>query len=140
MLRVASVGGQTIGAGMHGLGSRLRGNWLALAAELLTSNQRLSEVPMVVKHDRERQRFFMTLADGEAELFYAPFADRILDLQHTEVPRSAQGQGVGDALVRAALVYAREYDFRVIATCPYVQRWLRKHPEERPVGMVDRST
>ncbi len=93
---------------------------------------------MVVEHDPERQRFFIALTDGEAELFYAPFGDDILDLQHTEVPRSAQGQGVSDALVRGALAYAREHDFRVIATCPYVQRWLRKHPEERPTGIVDR--
>ena len=93
---------------------------------------------MVVEHDPERQRFFIALADGEAELFYAPFGDDILDLQHTEVPRSAQGQGVSDVLVRGALAYAREHDFRVIATCPYVQRWLRKHPEERPTGIVDR--
>ena len=51
---------------------------------------------------------------------------------HTEVPRSAAGHGVGDALVRAALAFAREQGQRVIATCPYVQAWLRKHPDERP--------
>jgi predicted GNAT family acetyltransferase len=39
---------------------------------------------------------------------------------------------VADALVRAALAYARERDLNVIATCPYVQAWLRRHPEERP--------
>lgn len=60
--------------------------------------------------------------------------DDILDLQHTEAPSTAKGLGVGDALVRAALAYAREHDLKVIATCPYVQRWLRKHPEERPSG------
>lgn len=95
---------------------------------------------MVVQHDAEGRRFFATLADGEAELFYGYFADDILDLQHTEVPSSAQGQGVGDALVRAALAFAQEQDLRVIATCPYVQRWLRKHPEERPAGMVNRHS
>jgi predicted GNAT family acetyltransferase len=39
---------------------------------------------------------------------------------------------VSDALVRAALAYAGERQLRVIATCPYVQAWLRRHPEERP--------
>jgi len=66
------------------------------------------------------------------ELIYGMFADDVIDLQHTEVPASAQGKGVGDALVRAALAYARERDLRVIATCPCVQAWLRRHPEERP--------
>jgi predicted GNAT family acetyltransferase len=87
---------------------------------------------MTVQHDAQRSRFFVSLADGEAELFYEPFGEDILELQHTEVPPSGQGQGVGDALVRAALAYAREQGLRVIATCPYVQAWLRRHPEERP--------
>jgi predicted GNAT family acetyltransferase len=95
---------------------------------------------MNVQHDPERQRFFVPLADGEASLFYSVFGDDTLDLRHTEVPRSGRGQGVGDALVRAALAYAREHSFHVIVTCPFVQRWLRKHPEERPIGTVDRST
>ena len=87
---------------------------------------------MPVQHDPERSRFFVALADGDAELIYAPFSEDVLDLQHTEVPPSGQGHGVGDALVRAALAYAREQGLRVIATCPYVQAWLRRHPEERP--------
>jgi uncharacterized protein len=95
---------------------------------------------MTVQHDPEHERFFIRLPDGEAELQYRFFSDDILDLQHTEVPRSARGQGVGEALVRTALAYAREHDFHVIVTCPYAQRWLREHPEERPAGAVDRST
>ena len=89
---------------------------------------------MTVTHDPEQFRFVVTLSDGDAQLFYAPFGDDMLDLQHTEVPPSGQGQGqgVGDALVRAALAYARERGLRVIATCPYVQVWLRRHPDERP--------
>ena len=87
---------------------------------------------MTVEHDEQGQRFFVTLPDGEAELVYGEFSDDILDLQHTEVPRSARGTGVGDALVRAALAFARERGQRIVATCPYVQRWLKTHPEERP--------
>ena len=74
----------------------------------------------------------VTLADGDAELLYGMFGDDVIDLQHTEVPASGKGQGVGHALVRAALAYARERGLRVMATCPYVQAWLRRHPEERP--------
>ena len=87
---------------------------------------------MTVQHDPGGSRFFVPLDDGEAELVYAPFSEDILDLQHTEVPHSGAGHGVGDALVRAALAYARENGMRVIATCPYVQAWLRRHPGERP--------
>jgi predicted GNAT family acetyltransferase len=87
---------------------------------------------MHVQHDPDRTRFVAPLDDGEAELVYSMFGDDVIDLQHTEVPRSAQGHGVGDALVRAALAYAREQHLQVMATCPYVQAWLRRHPGERP--------
>ena len=85
-----------------------------------------------VRHDAEGSRFVVDLPVGQAELLYGEFAEGVLDLQHTEVPRSGRGQGVGDALVRAALRYARERGTRVTATCPYVQAWLRRHPDERP--------
>ena len=85
-----------------------------------------------VRHEPERSRFVVELPEGEAELLYGAFAEDVIDLQHTEVPRAGRGKGVGDALVRAALAYARARGARVMATCPYVQQWLRRHPEERP--------
>jgi hypothetical protein len=85
-----------------------------------------------VRHDPEHSRFYLPLADGDAELIYAPFSDDVLDLQYAELPPSGQGRGIGDALVRAALAYAREQGMRVMATCPYVQAWLRRHPDEQP--------
>lgn len=85
-----------------------------------------------VRHDPGRSRFVVDLPDGQAELLYGEFADDVLDLQHTEVPASGRGKGVADALVRAALTYARERGARVMATCPYVRSWLRRHPDERP--------
>jgi predicted GNAT family acetyltransferase len=87
---------------------------------------------VAVRHDPERSRFVVDLPDGPAELRYGEFGEDVLDLQHTEVPPSGRGKGVGDALVRAALGYARQRGARVMATCPYVQAWLRRHPDERP--------
>src|SRR5262245_2943977 len=87
---------------------------------------------MTVLHDQQHSRFVVALPDGDAQLVYAPFGEDMIALLHTEVPPSGKGHGVGDALVRAALAYARENGLHVIATCPYVQSWLRKHPAERP--------
>jgi predicted GNAT family acetyltransferase len=93
---------------------------------------------MTVQHDPERSRFVLPLSDGEAELTYAMFSEDVLDLQHTEIPPSGRGRGAGDALVRAALAYAREQGFHVMTTCPYVQVWMQKHPDERPSAEVRR--
>ena len=94
---------------------------------------------MNVQHDNQHSRFVIPLDDGEAELVYAMVGDNAIDLQHTEVPPSDRNQGVADALVRAALAYAREQRLQVIASCPYVRVWLRRHPEERPASGADRS-
>lgn len=93
---------------------------------------------MTVQHDAAGERFFVTLPDGEAELQYASFGTDILDIRHTAVSRSARGKGVADALMRAALAYARDRRLQVVVTCPYARQWFKKHPEERPPGTIER--
>ena len=93
---------------------------------------------MNVRHDIQHSRFVLPVSGGEAKLVYALVGDDAIDLQHTEVPPSDRNQGIADALVRAALAYAREHELRVVPSCPYVQAWVRKHPEERASGL-DRS-
>ena len=87
---------------------------------------------MVVHHEPEDQRFVAEVPGGTAELLYSMFGDGVLNLEHTEVPPAARGLHVGDALIRAALAYAREQGYGVMATCPFAQRWLARHPDERP--------
>ena len=50
-------------------------------------------------------------------------------LVHTEVPPSLEGHGVAGALVKYALEDARRRGERVIPLCPYVQAYLKRHPE-----------
>ena len=61
-------------------------------------------------------------------------------LIHTEVLPVHEGRGVASALVRFALGDARRRDLRVIATCPYVQTYLKRHPEARDVTGPGRAT
>lgn len=88
---------------------------------------------MTIEHDAGRRRFTTKLPAGEAYLSYARPRPGVLDLQHTIVPPAEQGRGVGDSLVRHALGFAREHGERVIPTCPFVESWLAKHPEETDV-------
>jgi uncharacterized protein len=89
-------------------------------------------VSVSVQHDAEHHRFVAQGPGGEAQLIYSYFADTVLNLEHTEVPPEARGHGVSDALIRAALAFARDRGLNVIATCPFAQRWLAAHPNERP--------
>lgn len=63
-------------------------------------------------------------------------------LVHTEVLPAFEGQGIAAALARFALDDARRLGLRVIAICPYVQRYLAKHPEDHDivVGMSGSSS
>ncbi len=56
-----------------------------------------------------------------------------IDLVHTEVAPSHEGQGIGAALARFALDDARRRRLRVIASCPYVRAYLAKHPEDHDI-------
>lgn len=52
-----------------------------------------------------------------------------LSLIHTEVPAVLQHQGLGDALARAALEYARGQSLNVKVICPFVAKYITGHPE-----------
>jgi len=85
---------------------------------------------MTVEHQPAADRFVVHLDGGDAELTYARPDGRTIDLQHTEVPEVGRGRGVADAMAQAAFDYARAQGLKVIATCPFVRRWLAHHPEE----------
>ncbi len=45
------------------------------------------------------------------------------------VERAIEGRGVASALTRAALEWAEAEGLRVEPVCPYVDAWMRRHPE-----------
>jgi predicted GNAT family acetyltransferase len=95
---------------------------------------------MDVQHDSARSRFLVRLPEGEGELVYKRPGQGTLDLAHTEVAPALRGRGVAEALVQAAVDYARAERLRIVATCPYVQRWLAKHPEHRDLVVAAAAT
>ena len=102
---------------------------------------------VTVEHEPEAQRFVVRLRDGErlqiahlqnlAVLGYAQPRRDLLDLQHTFVPESARGLGVGDALVEAALRHAQASGMRIIPTCPFVRSWVERHREHDALVMKE---
>jgi predicted GNAT family acetyltransferase len=88
----------------------------------------------------ERERRFITSGNGAtAELVYRVHGDRLV-LVHTGVPDELEGQGVGSALVAAAIDYAEERGFVVEPRCPFARAWLERHPEIAQRVTIDWST
>ena len=84
----------------------------------------------VVVTDAPEARRYEAHLDGELAGFlaYARDDERIA-LVHTEVDPAFGGKGVGSVLAQAALDAARADGIRVLALCPFVVRWVGKHPE-----------
>jgi len=77
-------------------------------------------------------RFEIRMNEGVAFLLFRLRGTK-LSLIHTEVPLAWQHQGLADALARAALEYARGHSLRVKVICPFVAKYLARHPEFQDV-------
>jgi predicted GNAT family acetyltransferase len=81
-----------------------------------------------VSNNTSLRQFEAVVAGHKAVLQYR-FEDSSIVFTHTEVPYALQGRGVGSVLARAGLDYAANHALAVIPLCPFVERYIRRHPE-----------
>ena len=84
--------------------------------------------PIEVVMNEQTRRFEVNLG-GETAFAEYRLVDHGIILPHTVVPESFEGKGVGSALAKAALGYAREQGLKVIPLCPFMAGYITKHPE-----------
>jgi uncharacterized protein len=82
--------------------------------------------PTVIDN-RDANRFELSVEGQVAVLDYER-KDGAMVFTHTEVPEQFRGRGYGGMLVKAGLDAARAEGLRIVAVCPYVRAYLRKHP------------
>jgi predicted GNAT family acetyltransferase len=78
----------------------------------------------VVRHDPSKGRFWTVVEDRESYLVYEHAGEHALDMRSTFVDPAVRGRGVGQALVKEAVAYARSNDYEIIPSCWFVKRWL----------------
>ena len=83
-----------------------------------------------VMDNRARNQFEISV-NGETAFLRYDRTDDALTLIHTEVPTALRGLHLGDMLVEAALQSAHSAGLRIIAVCPFVRAYMRRHPERR---------
>jgi predicted GNAT family acetyltransferase len=81
-----------------------------------------------VNHEPSHRRFTVNLEGATAMLTYNQQGDTIYFI-HTEVPPALEGKGVGGELAKAGLDYARANNLKVVARCPFVASYIKRHPE-----------
>ena len=91
----------------------------------------MSDRAPVEIRDNPEKRQFEAYVDGELAGFSAyELTDGGIMILHTEVDDAFEGRGVGSAMVRQMLDRIRaEGDLKVTVLCPFVNAWLRKHPD-----------
>ena len=83
-----------------------------------------------VTNNVARQRYELAGEGGIAVAYYEPRGSAIA-LTHTVVPQKLQGQGLASLLIKAALADIRKRGLKVVPDCPFVARYIERHPEER---------
>jgi predicted GNAT family acetyltransferase len=79
---------------------------------------------------RERSgRYVISLDGADAGFSNYHLQDGVLTFMHTEIDPGHEGQGLGSALARGALDDARARGLRVVARCPFIASYLKRHPE-----------
>jgi predicted GNAT family acetyltransferase len=81
-----------------------------------------------VRNNEAEQQFEIDLGDSKAVATYKLVPGKII-FPHTVVPREHEGQGIGSALIRAGLTYAREHHLQVVPLCPFFAAYMKKHDE-----------
>ena len=87
-----------------------------------------SDTDITITHDEAAQRF-ETIIDGQTGYISYQQRNNTLVYDHTIVPQSLGGRGVGTALVKHALDYAREQNKKVVPQCSFVSTYIKKHPD-----------
>lgn len=80
--------------------------------------------------DDTNGRYTGTVAGRVAALTEFTPATRLVVFTHTQTDPAFEGQGVASQLVRWALDDVRTRGLRVVPVCPFVQEFLRRHPDE----------
>ena len=84
--------------------------------------------PIPIDLDLGSGRVEITI-DGHVAFIGLHGRGSVLALIHTEVPPALRGKGVADALARTALDHARRHGMTVKPFCPFVARFIGRHPE-----------
>ncbi len=67
--------------------------------------------------------------DDVAELTYSRASATLIIIDHTGVPDSLRGRGVGVRLAERVVADARAQGFKIIPLCPFFKAQANRHPD-----------
>ena len=85
-------------------------------------------MPSTVRDNAALHRFEIEV-DGTTAFSEYSRKPGVVTFIHTEVPDALSGKGVGSRLARGALDLVRAKGEKVIAQCPFIAAFIKKHAE-----------
>jgi predicted GNAT family acetyltransferase len=82
----------------------------------------------IVRDNIVSHRFELEIDDDVAKAWYRRQGN-VVTFTHTDVPAALSGKGVGSRLAKGALDAVRAAGLKVVAKCPFIAAYLKKHPE-----------
>ena len=87
-------------------------------------------------NNEEKSRFEMPVEGQTAVIEYTRAGDTY-SLNHTEVPSSLEGGGVGKKLAAQALDYIKSKGGKVEPRCSFINAYIKRHPEWNDIVAKD---
>jgi len=87
---------------------------------------------LVVQNNADQQRI-ETYVEGMLSKIDYQVEDGRIYYYHTEVPPEQEGRGIASTMAEFALEYARQKGLGVVPLCPFVEAYIRRHPEYKPL-------
>lgn len=89
----------------------------------------MSDITITREDSSKGGRYFTVINGDEAEMTYSRAGATRIIIDHTGVPDSMRGLGVGKKFVEAAVNDARAEGFKIIPLCPFAKATLEKNAE-----------
>lgn len=79
----------------------------------------------------DEQRYEARVDGAVAGRVEYDLVDGVIELLHTEVDPAFEGKGIGSGLAAGVFGDIRRKGARVVVRCPFLSRWVQRHPEVR---------
>jgi len=103
------------------------------SAELAKAVPTLAEIPVKRDDGASKGRYSAISEGNEAAMTYSRVGDRLIIIDHTEVPAALRGRKVGERLVLQAVEDARRDKVAIVPLCPFAKAQFARHPEWQDV-------
>ncbi|MBA8881883.1 GNAT family N-acetyltransferase [Phyllobacterium myrsinacearum] len=88
----------------------------------------------VEREDGVSKGCYRIVVDGhESEMTYSRAGQKLIIIDHTDVPAVLRGRKIGEQLVRQAVEDARREGIMIIPLCPFAKAQIERHTEWQDV-------